>query len=167
MIRRIAPIAVLALALVACGGDPEPTTVDVETVDYAYVGLPETLVAGSTITITNTSDTELHELVALRLPDGEDRPAAEIVADQEALVALFPSVEAVLIAPPGESGFAVEGTGVLDEPGRYLIICAIPTGADPAEYLAAAQESEGGPPDVPGGPPHFVQGMFGELTVEG
>lgn len=166
--RRITPIALLFLiALTACGGDPEPISADVGLIDYGYVDLPESMPTGSTLTVTNSSSSELHELVVLRLPDDETRSAAEIVADQEALIGLFPSVAAVLIAPPGEAGFAVEGTGTLTEPGRYLIICAIPTGANPAVYLAAAAESEGGPPDVPGGPPHFVQGMFGELVVEG
>jgi hypothetical protein len=41
----------------------------------------------------------------------------------------------------------------------------IPTGADPDEYLAAAAEAEGGPPDVAGGPPHIAAGMFAELVV--
>ena len=73
----------------------------------------------------------------------------------------------MLLAPPGEGAIAAVGDGTLSEPGRYAIICAIPTGADPAEYLAAAAESEGGPPEVPGGPPHFVNGMFAEIVVEG
>ncbi len=72
----------------------------------------------------------------------------------------------VVIAPPSADGIVVEGSNVFTEPGRYLILCAIPTGADPQAYLAAAAESEGGPPDVPGGPPHFVSGMFGEVVVE-
>lgn len=50
--------------------------------------------------------------------------------------------------------------------GRNAIFCAIPTGADPEEYFAASAESEGGPPDVEGGPPHFAMGMFAELIVE-
>jgi hypothetical protein len=53
----------------------------------------------------------------------------------------------------------------LSEPGRYAVICAIPTGADPAEYLEAAAEAEGGPPEVAGGPPHLAMGMYGEVTV--
>jgi hypothetical protein len=81
------------------------------------------------------------------------------------LASFFPGVATVVIAPPGESGFAVEGTGVLSEPGRYAVICAIPTGADPAEYLEAAAEAEGGPPEVAGGPPHLAMGMYGEVTV--
>ena len=71
-----------------------------------------------------------------------------------------------MIASPGESGIAVEGTGTLNEPGRYAIICAIPTGADPAEYLAAAAETEGGPPEVDGGHPHFAVGMWAEVVVD-
>ena len=61
----------------------------------------------------------------------------------------------------------VEGSSVLDRAGRYVVFCAIPTGADPEVYLAAAAEAEGGPPDVPGGPPHFVEGMVAELVVTG
>ena len=61
---------------------------------------------------------------------------------------------------------SAEGDGTLTEPGRYLVLCAIPTGADPGEYLAAAAASEGGPPEgVAGGPPHFVNGMWAEVTV--
>ena len=56
------------------------------------------------------------------------------------------------------------GDGTLQEPGRYLVICTIPTGADPAEYLAAEATSNG-PPDVEGGPPHFTHGMYAELDV--
>ncbi len=171
-IRRRGWLLVLAAGalglLSACGGaSSEPTTVEVSAVDFAFEDLPASVAAGSTLTLTNDAETELHELVALRLPDDENRSAADIVANPGDVVALFPNVATVIIAPPGEDGMPVVGTGMLTEPGRYLIICAIPTGADPGEYLVAAAESEGGPPDVPGGPPHFVNGMFGEITVEG
>ncbi len=167
-IRLLILIAGAAGLLAACGGaSSEPTTVEVSAVDFAFEDLPATVAAGSTLTLTNNAEKELHELVALRLPDDENRSAADIVANPGDVVALFPSVETVLIAPPGEDGMPVVGTGTLTEPGRYLIICAIPTGADPGEYLAAAAESEGGHPDVPGGPPHFINGMYGEITVEG
>jgi hypothetical protein len=46
------------------------------------------------------------------------------------------------------------------------VMCAIPTGVDPEEYLAAAAGAAGGPPDVAGGPPHFTHGMAAELIVE-
>ena len=140
-------------------------TVEVTAVDFAFTGLPAAVPAGTAFAITNTSTGELHELVAIRLPDDEARSVSELVASPDDLAALFPSVSTVLIAPPGEAGFPVEGTGVLTEPGRYAIICAIPTGADPAEYLAAAAESDG-PPQVDGGAPHFAEGMYAEIVVE-
>lgn len=197
-IRLIAAVAVFALAVVACGDDdgasdtasPEttspattasPTTAPPETsapaagepvvvtaLDYAFVGLPERVAPGTTFVLENSSSQELHELVAVRLPDDETRSVAELLQlPQEELEALFPFVETVIIAPPNTTGFPVEGTGTLSEPGRYAIICAIPTGADPEAFMAAAAEAEGGPPEVEGGPPHFVQGMFGEVVVEG
>lgn len=166
--RAAVAAALLALVVGACGRTgTEPTTIEVTALDYAYQGLPQTVPAGSTLTMSNDSTREVHELVAIRLPEDETRAVADLVADSEALPALFPHVTTVIVAPPGEDGVAVEGTGELVEPGRYAIICVIPTGADPQAYITAAAESEGGPPDVPGGPPHIVHGMFAELTVTG
>ncbi|MGI9646011.1 MAG: hypothetical protein ACR2O6_11950 [Ilumatobacteraceae bacterium] len=108
----------------------------------------------------------MHEVVAVRLPDDEDRPVSELVQlPPEELAAFFPEVETVVVAPPASAGFPVEGTGELTRSGRYALVCVIPTDADPEEYLAAAAAAEGGPPDVAGGPPHIAQGMFAELTV--
>ncbi len=180
-------LAVMAIVAAACSSDdaaettttrPSTTTttaaestppvVEIQAIDYAYAGLPSEVEAGTEIRLVNESESELHEFVAIRLPDDETRSVQELVQlPPEELAGLFPFVSTVIIAPPTEAGFPVEGTGVLTEPGRYAIICAIPTGADPAEYLAAAAESEGGPPEVAGGPPHFVQGMIGEVIVNG
>lgn len=173
----------MAVVLVACGTGSEPTTttsttttstapqpqtVAVTAIDYAFVGLPASVPAGTTFTLSNDSDTEVHELVAIRLPDDETRPVSELVQlSPEEFGAFFPLVKTVIIAPPAADGFAVEGTGELSEPGRYALICVIPTGADPDEYMTAAAEAEGGPPDVAGGPPHIVHGMFAEIVVEG
>jgi hypothetical protein len=186
-IRMVAVLVVLGLVLVACGDDdaaPATTAsatttaaattaaasvepVEVIALDYAFVGLPEKVKPGTTFVLKNESSQEVHELVAVRLPDDETRPVVELLQlPQEELEALFPLVETVIVAPPDQTGFPVEGTGTLTEPGRYAIICAIPTGADPDEFMAAAAESEGGPPEVAGGPPHFVNGMFGEVIVE-
>jgi hypothetical protein len=189
----VAAALALSLAIAACGDDagetttvPAPTTtqapttteatttteaapstIEVTAVDFDFVGLPERIAAGTTLTLFNESDVELHEIVAIRLPDEETRSVEELLQSPEELAAYFPFVSAVIIAPPNQGGFPVVGTGELTEPGRYAILCAIPVGADPDEYLAAAAESEGGPPDVPGGPPHFVVGMYAELIVEG
>lgn len=183
MIRRYWSAALLAgLLVTACSGadanqppaeaDAPDTTeaesvIEVTAVDFGFEGLPETIPAGTTLNLVNESPSELHELVAIRLPDDEDRTVEELVASPEELATIFSGVTTVITAPPGEDGMAVEGTGRLDEPGRYAIICSIPTGVDPAEYMEAAAQAEGGPPDVAGGPPHFVHGMYAEIVVEG
>lgn len=172
----LVPAVLLAMALAGCGGaaatapttttttTPEPSVVEVDAVDFAYENLPATIAAGTAISLRNVSDAELHEFVAIRLPEEEQRSVAELVQNPDDLVAYFPNVATVIIAPPGEDGFPVEGDGTLSQPGRYAIICAIPTGVDPAVYLAAAAESEG-PPEVDGGPPHFLAGMYAEVVV--
>ena len=163
-----APVTTAAPATTAAPTTEAAATVEVTAVDYGYEGLPGTVAAGTMISLSNASDAELHEFVAIRLPDDEERPAEELLQlPPEELGAFFPLVQTVIITPPGEGeGIPVVGTATLTEPGRYLIICAIPTGADPAEYMAAAAESDG-PPEVDGGPPHFVNGMWAEITVEG
>src|SRR5690606_16514920 len=116
----------------------------------------------------NTSTTELHELVAVKLPEDEERSVEELLAlppaELEAMFGQAPPALVLLRAPGGEQVVAV-GDGALHEPGRYLVLCAIPTGVDPAEYLAAAAQSGDGPPQVPGGPPHFAHGMYAEIVV--
>ncbi len=168
MHKAIKTLVAVAAVLVLAGGcsSNEPTNVVVRAVDYGFAELPESVVAGSTFSLVNESSVEVHELVAIRLPDDERRTADELVQlPPEELAQFFPLVETVIIAPPEGDGIAVEGTGTLTEPGRYLIICAIPTGADPDEYMAAAAAAEGGPPQVAGGPPHLAMGMYGEITV--
>ena len=144
-------------------GDP----VMVEASDYKFEAIPDEFPAGTQMTLTNKSDKEIHELVAFRVPDAEERPVAELMALPEAeLGALFAGDPAtVIIAPPKSDGFPAVGTGIISEPGRYVFVCSIPTGADPEEFMAALEASTGGPPDVAGGPPHFVNGMFAEATV--
>lgn len=175
----------IALAAGACGDDDEPSsaeatttttaaaadtegdTIDVTAVDYGYQGLPDDVPAGSTLSLRNDSDAEVHELVAMRLADDETRTADELLAlPQAELEALFGGPPAlVLVAPPGEDAFVALGDGSLVEPGRYLAVCFIPTGADPIAFLDALEANPGVPPQVDGGPPHFTGGMFQELTV--
>lgn len=189
-IRRASPAVALAAVLAllaACSGDdaaadtPEPAAaaveeaadeptddvVEVGMADFAFVGLPESVPAGTRFTVNNLAETELHELVAFRLADDDDRAVEELtqLAPGELVEALGEPATVLLQAPGGDQIPAI-GDGTLSEPGRYAIMCFIPTGADPQEYLEAAAASEGGPPQVDGGPPHFVQGMFAELIVE-
>lgn len=176
----VAATALLTLVVAGCGDgagsdaaaeppdDREPIEVTLR--DYAFVDLPETVAAGTRLTVTNEAQAELHELVAFRLPDDEERSLEELIQlSPHELEAAFggPPATVILAAPGGEAITAV-GDGTLTEPGRYAIMCFIPTGAEPEEYLEAAaqQAPEDGPPEVAGGPPHFVHGMYTTLIVE-
>ena len=152
------------------GSDHSSSTVTVGAVDFAFEDLPSRLEAGTRIDLVNHAEEELHELVAFRLPDDEERTAADLVQlDQAELGAVLGGPPAlVLLAPPGgaETITAV-GDGTLTEPGRYLVFCSIPTGADPDEVPGTrrAARRAAQQPKVDGGPPHLVTGMFGELVV--
>jgi hypothetical protein len=148
------------------GGEDDAVT-EVVAVDFGFDGLPDTIEAGTRLTLRNDSDVEVHELVAMAIPQGETRSAEELLAlpEPELFAALPGEPALVLVAPPGEESVPVVGDGTL-EAGRYLVLCAIPTGADPDELMQAMQEASGGPPQVDGGPPHFTSGMYAELTVE-
>ena len=145
-------------------------TVEVTAVDYGYEGLPETVKAGTKFTLVNSSESELHEFVAFRVPDDETRSAEELtkLSEEELGPLLANGPATVILAAPGtgpDANIPAVGDGTLTEPGRYIIICGIPTGADPEAYLAAAATSGNEAPQVEGGAPHFVAGMYGEVTV--
>jgi len=168
-------LGALGLLAGACGDTSDAggagKTVTVTASDYKFEGLPKSMKEESTkLTLTNASTKEVHELVAFRIPDAEKRPVSELVklpmAEQEALFPKGPP-PLVLVAPPnGAPQITALGDGTLKEKGRYAVVCFIPTGADPAAYLKAAEAATDGPPDVPGGAPHVTQGMFGEITVK-
>lgn len=148
------------------GTDSPGETVEVVAVDFGYENLPTELDAGTRLTMRNDADEELHELVAFRLDDDETRSVDELVQlpPDELMGVLGPDPAAVLLTPPGGDTIVPVGDGTLTDTGRYAVVCMIPTGADPDEYLAAAADSDG-PPDVAGGPPHIAQGMYAEVTV--
>jgi uncharacterized cupredoxin-like copper-binding protein len=160
-------LAGLALAAAACWGGDDTKTVTAA--DYSFQNLPKSASTSTQFTLENSSTKELHEMVAIRIPDNEKRSAQQLMAlpeSEQDKVFGDPQPAFVLIAPPkGGQMIKAVGDGKITQKGRYVVICAIPTGADPQAYLAAAQNSQG-PPDVPGGPPHFTQGMFGEITVK-
>jgi hypothetical protein len=143
--------------------------VEVVATDFAFSGLPDSVPAGTKLTLVNDAATELHELVAFRLPDEEERSIDELAAlppaELEPIFAGEPAT--VLLRAPDGPEIAAVGDGTLTEPGRYAVICMIPTGVEPSVYLAAAAESEGGPPQIDdAGPPHLAHGMYAELVVE-
>lgn len=144
--------------------------VEVTLADYEFKGLPEEVPAGTTLKVVNESQAELHELVAMKLPDGEDRSIEELLAlpeeEQNKIIPTDQEPAMVLLAAPGsDEQIPAVGDGTLTEPGRYLVACFIPTGADPEAYLNAEPTPEGGPPSVAGGAPHFTHGMWADLRV--
>lgn len=160
-----ASLATMALLAAACGGTQTKT---VSAADYRFENLPSSVKAGTTLSLKNSSSKELHEMVVVKLPDTEKRSAAELVKLPEAAFeALSPGPPAlVLLRPPG-GGELIKalGDGKLTEKGRYLVICAIPTGADPGAYLKASEATPDGPPKGFDGAPHFTKGMYGEIKV--
>lgn len=168
--RLAASIGVLTLALgSACStgeATASTTTVEITATDFAFEGIPTEVTAGSTLSLTNASETELHELVVVPLAEDETRSAEDLASlPPDQLGPMFADVSAVVVAPPTGDGKVVKGDATLSTPGRYLLVCMIPTGADPDAYMAAAAEATDGPPEVDGGPPHIVHGMYGEITV--
>jgi hypothetical protein len=142
--------------------------ISVTAVDYAFEGVPERVTAGTTFSLVNDSDVEVHELIAMRIADGESRTVGELLQlpEEELVGVVEEQPTMVLVALPRSEGRAVLGDGIVREPGRYALLCFIPTGADPQAYLAAAMAATDGPPQVAGGPPHFVRGMFAEVVVD-
>lgn len=142
-------------------------TITIDAIDYGFQNVPESVPTGTQLGFSNKSNVELHELVAFRVAG--DVPLDELLVQSptELEATLGPPVT-VLLQPPGAADpIMAVGDGTLAEPGRYVLMCFIPIGADPAEYLAAAEAADGGKPEgVAGGPPHFSAGMFAELTVE-
>src|SRR5690606_9350915 len=96
-------------------------------------------------------------------------PLDEVLALPPAeLEAVLGAPVTVMLQPPGApEPIVAVGDGTLAEPGRYVLMCFIPIGADPAKYMAAVEAAGGGKPEgVAGGPPHFTAGMVAELVVE-
>lgn len=172
----IAAACVLSVALLgaACSSDddssgtttttaPEVTTIDVTAKNYEFEGVPDTIAAGSTISLTTAEDGEPHELVAVLVPETETRSVDELMelpeAELESLFAEEPAL--VTIALPGatDQPGPVVGDGTLTEPGRYLYLCSFPQGTTVDDVTNAEGPLEGD------APPHFVLGMRGEVRV--
>lgn len=134
--------------------------------DYEFRNVPETAEVGTELALTNVSEEEVHEIVLLKVADDEKRPLNELLAlpeDERNALAVF---QGVTVAFPGEDAVFTDGSMTLNEPGRYVLICSIPTGADPQAYRDAVADPDAqGPPDVEGGPPHLVNGMVAEIEV--
>jgi hypothetical protein len=150
-----------------------PMTHEVEAFDYGFSGLPTELRAGDAIELVNTSSTEYHTLVVIRLDSGDDRSIEDFSAlPPGAFGAEVPqpgfSIVGGLHAAPGESAF--DGRIRLQVPGRYLVIDMVRQGADVAAVSesvnpANSSDSGGAPYKIPGGPLGYEHGMIAIVTV--
>ena len=136
--------------------------------DYGF-DITGDVTVGAELGFVNASDREFHEMVLFRVADTEDRSLEELLElpEEEAMGSL--TFLGVSGAAPGEAGRVVDGSFVISEPGRYVMTCCIPQGADPeeiSETFFGADPAEG-PPDFGDGTPHAMLGMVREITVDG
>ncbi|MEX2623570.1 MAG: hypothetical protein WD651_07570 [Acidimicrobiia bacterium] len=162
------------LAAGACAGTESPVggTIEITGMDYAFNGVPGAVQTGAELTFTNASAAEVHEMVVVKIVDGEERTIDELLALPEEESDALVEFQGLLVALPGETGVNPEGPGTsitVSEAGRYALVCFIPQGADPAVVEAAMADQGGGegPPDMGDGTPHAFLGMATEFQVEG
>ena len=122
--------------------------------------------AGAELALRNQSAGEVHELVAMRLPDGEARPAVELVA--------LPKRSSVRSSADHQRSSSSRlrrrrlRRARRRPPPRARALRAHvlhPDRCRPGDYLDALDAHPGQPPVVPGGPPRLTAGMYGEVTV--
>ena len=125
--------------------------VEFSAVDYDYEGVPETLPAGLTSFVMSNDSAagEAHEFSLVKLSDDTDLSVEELLdMPEEQANQHIETFAGGTFAPAG----ATAGTVSDLTPGRWAYVCFIPVGT--------VGDTEGS------GPPHFVEGMAGELTVE-
>ena len=144
--------------------------------DYYFEGLPSSVPAGTSLTLTNAGS-EVHELLVVRKNDGVTESFDELLAlpPDEALQKA--TVVGILFAAPGESAaMGMDATGApspmtaitVAQEGEYIAICTIPQGTtEMPDFSAQAPPPSGAPAAsaAPQGPPHFLLGMKQEFTV--
>ncbi|CAN5606790.1 hypothetical protein BH24ACT4_BH24ACT4_13130 [soil metagenome] len=129
----------------------DANVVEFSAVDYDYEGVPDTLPAGVTsFVMTNDSAAgEAHEFSLVKLSDDTELGIEELLdmPEEEANQHIETFAGGTFAPADAASGMVSELT-----PGRWAYVCFIPVGS--------VGETEGT------GPPHFVEGMAGEFTVE-
>jgi hypothetical protein len=120
-------------------------TTAVKTEDFKFVGLPESLTAGTYNFEVTNEGTEPHLLIIVKKKAGVTATFEDIMADPSA-ESMLDTVTATF-DPPGGNSHAVATL----EPGEYLALCPISKGT--------TMTAEGT------GEPHFMLGMQQVITV--
>jgi hypothetical protein len=118
LVRLTCVLLAVALAAAACGGDddsdaegtatvlgtrPTPPTIEITARDYSYEGVPESVPFGSTIALTNGSDSEFHTLILVDM-GLDETPLDELAAmDYLPLLREAGRATSLLLSMPGES----------------------------------------------------------------
>lgn len=148
--------------------------VEVSGVEYAFVGLPMSVPAGTQVSFRNDG-VELHEIVIARINDDTTESVEELLAmGDEAMAKITIVGEGPLIAEPGA---AAPGVLTLEQEGNYVALCFIPQGFEPAVLAAAGMGPDDLGPDtdpatlpeevqaIMANPPHLAAGMIQQFTV--
>ena len=183
-IALLAAASLLLMAAPVAAQDDAATTdaadsaasIEVSGVDYAFVGLPTSVPVGTELTFRNDG-TEMHEMAVIHILD-ETTPLEELMAMPEEESAELSEFVGFVSALPGTSA---EDPITLGTPGRYVALCFIPQGMDPAAFEAAGVDltqldENTDPGDLPpeaqelfasleSNPPHMALGMVQEFTV--
>jgi hypothetical protein len=130
------------------------TVVPVVAIDYAYQGIPSSVPAGTSFSLTNKG-ADLHELVLVRRNPGVTTPFQDILRmpEQEALKLV--TIVGATLASPGQTAPQAVPVGAT---GDYLAVCFIPVGMKALPSGSVA-------PDASFGPPHYTKGMLQEFKV--
>lgn len=118
----VIPLAIVAMALSACGNGGEPSTdLEVTTTEFAFSPVSWTVPAGEEISIDITNNgTVVHEWVLLK-PGVTIASEADLPDTEEELLADFVYVEDEV-----DPGTTKTLTFTAPEAGTYQVICAIP-----------------------------------------
>jgi plastocyanin len=147
-----------------------PVTVEIEAFDYGFSGFDTELKVGDTLELFNSSASEYHSLIVIRISD------AYPIKTIEEVIALDPvdiweggvvdSFGRHLHAAPGSKAV---GRIRLQTPGTYIALDWLPQGADPEAISLRIDPATGRatsfPFGVPGGPLGYQQGMIVEFEV--
>jgi hypothetical protein len=120
--KREALIIAAGLTFAACAGGSAPVsgTIAVTGHNYAFGGVPEVVASGAEFTFTNASKNEVHEIVIVKVVDGETRTLEELLELPEDESDALVEFQGLLVALPGEDGANPEGPGssiTVTEPG--------------------------------------------------
>lgn len=147
----------------------EGLTVEVGGVEYAFTGLPTSVPVSTTLTFTNEG-AEIHEMVLDRIADGVTESFEELMALNASGVDLKAEgyidtdfADQMLLAVSGQTA---EGSITLDQEGRYVVLCFIPTGLETAKLEELGIDpSVLGPDTDPSTLSLEAQGMIQEFDV--